>query len=498
MRHFLRRHGARSLHVVLLVEEVTPDVVQELRAEVGHLWSPKRIILRSGSALHVDHLQRVDFANAAAILVPGADVAYGGVEDSDTRVIKTVLSVSHHAGADGVVALPLLVTEMFDIRKLHLARRAYGGKIEILASSLFVSRLIAQTVRHAGMSHVFSELLGHSTGNEIYTRPCREFEGMPFQDLVEAFPNAVLMGFVSPSGESYEPVLNPPADTILQQQDRLVLLARSFADTAPQANYVPIRLARDRADDHAREEVALKRILILGWNLKVPALIGEFESYTSERFQIRCLSEVPAAERQEHLSRLGIEVAGVDVTMLEGDYTLPKDLLATEPATYDSIVFMGSDWLETDAESDARTLAGHLQIDSLLDRGARPDILLELLDPENSRLIGNSSEVLVSPNLISHMLAQTALRHEQRAVYDELFGPGGAEITFRSAALYGLCDRTVSVRQLQKIVVAQGDIALGVRIHGDSHTSNGMTLNPAGDSSWELGESDEIVVLTSY
>ena len=234
VRHFLRYHGARNLHVVLLVEEVTPALVQELRAEIGSLWNPKQIILRSGSALHVDHLQRVDFANAAAILVPGADFVYGGAEDSDTRIIKTVLSVSHHGSSDRMDALPLLVTEMFDIRKLHLARQAYGGKIEILASNLFIGRLIAQAVRHPGISHVFSELLGHGRGNEIYTRPCREFEGMPLQDMVEAFPNAVLLGLVRPSGETYEPVLNPPADTILQKGERLVLLARSFADTAPQ------------------------------------------------------------------------------------------------------------------------------------------------------------------------------------------------------------------------------------------------------------------------
>ena len=257
-------------------------------------------------------------------------------------------------------------------------------------------------------------------------------------------------------------------------------------------------LRRGQPDEDGREGTGLRRILILGWNHKVPGLISEFDSYESERFEIRSLSEVPTAERQEAFAKLGVVVGRVDLEMEEGDYTVPGDLLAVEPASYDSIVFMGSDRLETGAESDARTLTGHLLIDSLLDERTRPNMLVELLDPENSRLIGTNSEVLVSPNLISHMLAQTALRHEQRAVSDELFGPGGAEITFRPASFYDLDGRSVSFRELQEVVVARGDMALGVRVHSDAQTQNGMSLNPARDSIWELGETDEIVVLASY
>jgi hypothetical protein len=37
-------------------------------------------------------------------------------------------------------------------------------------------------------------------------------------------------------------------------------------------------------------------------------------------------------------------------------------------------------------------------------------------------------EVLISPLVLSYILAQITLRPELRAVFDELFGPGGAEI----------------------------------------------------------------------
>jgi hypothetical protein len=70
---------------------------------------------------------------------------------------------------------------------------------------------------------------------------------------------------------------------------------------------------------------------------------------------------------------------------------------------------------------------------------ARPNVLVELLDPGNVALFRRRrGEVIVSPVILSHMLAQVALRRELRAVFDELFGPGGAGDHIPPPADYGL------------------------------------------------------------
>ncbi len=97
------------------------------------------------------------------------------------------------------------------------------------------------------------------------------------------------------------------------------------------------------------------------------------------------------------------------------------------------------------------------------------------------------------------MLAQVALRPELRAVFDELFGPGGAEIAFVPATEYGLAGGGITFRDIQRHLTRYGEIALGVRpAPRAGETGNTVRLNPAHDQPWTLGPEDNLVVLTTY
>lgn len=167
LHRFLERHGARRLNIAILAEDVSAELVQELRDHLGPLWDGRRIIFRTGTPLDLDHLRRVDFANAAAIILPGSD--YGGAMTTDTRTIKTMLSISQHVTKEGKQKYPLLVAEIFDARKVMVGVRAYNGPVEVISSDLFISRLIAQTLRHPGLSKIFNELLRGGDANSAAT-----------------------------------------------------------------------------------------------------------------------------------------------------------------------------------------------------------------------------------------------------------------------------------------------------------------------------------------
>src|SRR5690606_30583249 len=118
----------------------------------------------------------------------------------------------------------------------------------------------------------------------------------------------------------------------------------------------------------------------------------------------------------------------------DGDYTTSGRLLAVDPASYDNVVLLGSRWLETREESDARTILAYLLLRDMLTGGRRPGLLVELMDTANLALFRERpGEVVISPQIVSHMLAQVALRPGLGAVFDDLFGPDGAEILFRPA-----------------------------------------------------------------
>lgn len=496
VRRFLRRRGARDLRVAVLANDSPEKLQQELKDRLGKLWDPKKVILRSGTPLRNEHLQRVDFANASTILLPAREFGDKRVS-ADTQIVKTLLSLRNHPIRTDGHPLPPVVAEIFDADKIDTARHAYGGKIEILSSDSIISRLIAQNVRHRGLSHIYSELLTHGRGNEIYLREVPEFEGSRFYDIAGSFPRGIALGIARPQGQSYDTLLNPDADTQIEEGDRIVILSRSYEDAAPGKETARTAVEHGIRRPVAEEEIE-RRVLILGWSHRIPALLREFDSYQGERFHIDIISLVPEEERRRKIFRRDATPERVTVGHIEGDYNAPNDLRSVDPDSYDNVVLLGSDWLDTGEEADARTILAYLLLKEILPADAQPQILIELIDAQNLSLFRKRpGEVLISPMILSHMLAQVALRPELRAVFDELFGPGGAEISFVPAGHVVDLGTPINFLEIQKRAAARGEIALGIRQHVEQTIGSApLRLNPVKTNHWELKESDEIVVLT--
>jgi hypothetical protein len=342
---------------------------------------------------------------------------------------------------------------------------------------------------------VYGELLTHGRGSEIYVRSADSLVGCTVGGAQAAFPKAIMLGIVRPGTAGFEPCLARP-DAVIDGDDRIVLLARRYEDSAPDGEPDPVfETTHPAVQESAQPE---RRVLVLGWSHKAPALLQEFEEYESERFQVDVASAVPLRDRQRALERYGIAPRRTVARQIEADYTAPSDLARLEPASYHNIVMLANDWLESGEESDARTVMGYLLLREHLEaQGEPPELLIELLDPSNVGLFRRrAGEVLISPVLLSHMLAQVALRRELRAVFDELFGSGGAEFFFRPLGLYGLQPGDHTFAGIAHAVAAYGEIALGVRT-GDPATEpqGGVRLNPPADRSFAITPRDEVIVL---
>ena len=495
VRRFLSRRGARALRIVILAEDVSAGLSRELRERLGALWSETAVIFRSGTPLRLEHLQRVDFTRASAILLPAADFADGGAPAADTRTIKTLLSITNQIGNRQGQELPLAVAEIFDARKIDVARRAYGGNVEILASDAIISRLIAQTIRHPGLSHVYGEILTHGRGNEIYIRDLPQHTGASLGSLMHLFPGAILLGVVRHEGGIYTPYLEPALGGKLLEGDRVVLLARRYDDTNPMPGVASTGY-EPRAHVRGTLPATERSVLLLGWSHKGPALLEEFGQYPDANYRVDVVSAVPVADRLRALERYGL---GPDARIrhVEADYTAPADLEKLQAGSYSSVVFLASDWLNNGEEADARTILGYLLLRESFGDGPAPQLLIELLDPGNVSLFRRRpGEVLISPMLLSHMLAQVALRRELRAVFDELFGPAGAEFHFTSAQEYGIAGKELSFRAIMDAAARRGEVAIGVRTKDPAtETQGGVKLNPTRDRQFTLQPDEEVIVL---
>jgi hypothetical protein len=498
VKRFLKLRGARRLHLVLLADTVTPALMQELRTRAGARFDPNQVTLRSGSALRGEHLKRVDFLNASVVLLPAGEFTPAGPENIDTHTIKALLSLSNHPDVTDRKRLPLAVAEVLDERKAEIARSAYAGPVEILASDTMVSQLIAQNIRHRGLSHVYSELLTHRMGNEIFIRHLPNLQGQPLCSVYGLFSKAVVLGVVSAAGDAFSPRINAPCNYVLQADDRLALVARDYADTEPElteaSDITPQEWVIQKVPLVA-EPQRPRRVLIVGWSHKVPRLLKEL-SRGSVNIEIDVASMLPISQRQATLDRHWGGVDEVPVRLLEVEYTDPRAFSRLDAQSYDNVVFMGSDWVHSRAESDARTIVGYLVLQKLLSKHEkRPDVLVELLDAENVGLLGERpGEVLISPVILSHMLAQVALRRELNAVFNELFAFRGAEIGFRSCKSYGLLGRTVYFAEVVKVAAERGETALGFALLDASNRSE-IKLNPPRNEAFELRAGDDVIVV---
>ncbi len=494
VKRFLKLRGADDLRIVIMTDWVDAARLEQLREVLGPLWNPGRVLVRSGSPLHVDHLERVAFRDAAVVILPGSGFAERNPERVDALTIKTLASISRFASESGT-APPLAVAELFDARRVELADLAYQGPSEAIAADGMVSRLIAQSVRHRGLWSVMSELFMVNAGNAIYMHPVEGQAGTTFRSLRSRFPTAILLGFVRPGQR--RPMLNPDPETVLESDDLPVFIARSFDDCV---------LGPDEAIDPPSEAatVALRppsggarRVLVLGWSRKVPALLRELGRIGDGAFEIDIVSRTSLEVREAGLAREGPLSSSARVKQIEAGFSSPGVIEGLEPASYDNIVVLASELLEEKEHADAVSVVGALTLRGLFPDEARsPRVLIELLDEENQYLFqGGSEDVMVSPMVVSYLVSQVALRQELAGVFWELTRPWGAQMVLRRADGYLEAEGPVRFQDVQRAAARYGEIALGYRRPSDPQS--GLALNPDREIEWSVEPGDQMVVLTT-
>ncbi|WP_417530059.1 CASTOR/POLLUX-related putative ion channel [Marinobacter lipolyticus] len=499
MRRFLEKHDTQRLNLVVLSQNASAVQVHELRSEPGIGRKARQVILRSGLAIQPDALQRVACLDAAAVIVPSIAHEAGTLVTSDIETVKAMLSIAaqaRHLNAP----LPYVVAEIQDIRKHPVIERAYPGEVEVVGGDATISRLMVQNILHPGLSGIYNELLTAGEGNEIYVRGGESVAGMTLGELAAQRPLAIILGILKPKGNRWDVRLIAPSDTPIEMADRVIMLARDYSETEANSKLAPLpAIARGEPGRYLRKTTDRPRkVLVLGWNRRVPSLIAEFASYVGQPFTVDIVSVVSATERERDIARYLQDYREVSCRHIEADYMVEDELRKVRPVDYDTVILLSSDRLASGEEADARAMVGYLQLEDIL-AGAnrRPQLIMELSDPDNRHLLsGHRSEMMISPMILSHVLAQVALRRELRVVLDELFTVGGAEIQFRDPRDYPL-PASVDFHLLERILAERGELALGVFRHRTDDGGRRLELNPPRKRFLDLQPDDQLVVMAN-
>lgn len=487
---FLVAHGIRHLRIVVLADHVDSELRQQLRDELREVWGAGRVFLRSGSSLRRAHLERLALDRAAIVVIPGADFELGGADMTDTRVVKTLLSLDSMLGERERDGGPHLVAEIFDPHKVGIASSTVRSNIDVVPSDQVVSRLIYQTIRNDAAGACLLGIISGDSGARLFIRSAPELAGCAFGSLVDAYPKAVPVGVVFPAGAGVHG-FDAALDRVLAPNDSIAFLASAYADCQATAAVHDQGAETLVVSERPAPARLTKRVMVLGWSYKVPSLLEELAADRDCRYEVTIMSKVPIAEREHRLASRRLSADRLPVRHIEGDYASESDLRETRPAAFDSIIFLASGWMSSGSEADARTVLGCVLLETIL-RGVtkRPSLLVEFLDPDNAPLFASRDGLtLLSPLVLSHLLAHVALRPELNVVFSTFLGASGAQLIACEPAALGLTGKTVTFPEIQHAVQCTGAAALGV-LQGAA-----TELNPSRGKQFTLSADDRVIVL---
>ena len=484
---FLKGSGAHDLRIVILAEHVDAELREELKSNLDGQWDDRRVVLRSGSPLKLDGLQRVAFHDAAGIILPGADFAAARPGVADSEIIKTLASISQYGKLAGHT--PLAVAALYNANRSDVARRAYCGELEVIAADQLVSRLMAQCTLQPGLWPIYWELFSLNQDNALYVR---ELEGESVTDIGQArlaCPKAIVIGVI-PS-KTHKPILNPTSDMRINSGDALIFIAKHFADCRIADVVAPTSIEQMPGWHPVASEI--ETVLILGWSRKVPKVLAELLSYLQKQLRVDVAAITPADEREISIDSVLSAQRTKTVRQIEVNFMDPDLLVELHPENYDAVLMIARERMGDEVVADAATLSAYLTVNTVLTGANEINMIAEVLEEENEALFDRERcDAIVSPRVVSYILSQVALEPELGLIFEELTQSFGTTILFRSPEL-GIEKVAYSFSELAAQAAARGETAIGVVT--SSAGARQTRLNPGADTRWTCEEIEQVIVL---
>lgn len=484
---FLKDSGAQDLRIVILAEHVDADLREQLKSSLGARWDDRSVVLRSGSPLKLDGLERAAFHDAASVILPGADFTTARPGVADSEIIKTLAAISQAGGQTGHA--PLTVAALYNANRREVARRAYGGELEVIAADQLVSRLMAQCTLQGGLWPVYWELFSLYEDNSLFVRELDGEFAIEIGQARDACPNAVVIGVI-PS-KARKPILNPPSDMRIKTGDALIFIAKHLDNCRVADVAAPPLLAQVHNWYPVASEI--RTVLILGWSRMVPKVLDELISYQRDGLKVDVVGITPVDEREVSIDSVASAQRTETIRQIETNFMDPDEVTEIHPENYDAVLMIARERLGDEAIADAATISAYLTVDEVLTVAQGPHVVAEVLEEENAVLLDDDRvDAIVSPMIVSYILSQVALKPELGLIFEELTQSWGTTILFRTPGP-GVKNAECSFSELAAQAAVRGETAIGVVT--SSAAGRQTLLNPGADARWTCEDIEQVIVL---
>ncbi len=210
-------HRARAVLRELRADPKTAETPVVLIADLTEKPLDDDLLFFVRGEVCEETLERANLKEAATVVILGDDKL--SVTARDAKVVLTTLTI------ETINPRAYTVVELADEANRRHCERANAD--EIIVGSEISSHLVASAAIDHGISRVVSELLSSRYGNELYVvKVPRSLTGKKYVEVLLEMKwryKATLLGLRR--GPDAEIMANPDGDTIVEEQDRLVVVA---------------------------------------------------------------------------------------------------------------------------------------------------------------------------------------------------------------------------------------------------------------------------------
>lgn len=455
---FLRKMRRSRLTVVVLTSRPGIEAIQLLKAELGDLWKHGQVIVRYGRASDPDDLERVDICNAAVFLIPQVENSQG-----DARA-STILAALNHVLKKNDKPSPLVVAEFENPNSPAVLRAFPRLSCEPVLVRSTITKILAQSVKHAGLARVFMELLSHRDGHEIYIKDFPQLIGKTLAEAEKLFDHVLPLGLLRKINKDHELLLDPK--TIIQDNDRPLFMAKDMA-IIELSTIEKEAVSKSEIKKLNLPEVRSRKVLVIGPEGASLPLQNELQTYKDFQAEVEVVQKYELCDLQNYHK---IVLLPMIIPGMRAD------------------------------EIDQQTIHTYYMLRATLNKlGHHPDLLIELASPTTAEAFAGEArcDVLVPALISAHLVAHVGLRRELSAVFEEVLGASGADMTLYHPEVYNIeVPKTYTFEELSAMVRIHGHVLLGFRValDEDRHKRR-VDLAPDKKREYNLTDNDRLIIL---
>ena len=479
----------RGHAIVVLTADDPVEVLDDIRRDVTDLGS-SRLVVRSGAPTRINDLAKMNPQDAKSVIILSPDD-----DSARSYLVKVVLGLNKLIPAGSSTTI---VAEAGDVEVAEALKESVGERLITVIPSAIVARITAQVSRTSGLGAVYQELLDFD-GDEMYIVDIPErWVGSSFGQLTLASSGATVIGLQRADGSVS---LTVGAEAVVMPGDKAIGIAQD--DSVFVFDREPEPWTRPADHPSAAIEAVRERTLIVGWSPVANLVVKEIENHVAPGSELLILIDPDNHVEADVLAELDSVGLTQQTVSIHVGSTISRPVIAEVMGSdpYDHVMIL-CERSEFDLdEADARVLLTLMHVRALAPDSAS-NVIAELADPNDVELgrQGDSSEFIVSMQLISLLLAQLSESPHLARVFADLFDGTGAAVALHPVERYV----PLGASDFESVLTAArnwGVVAIGYRAANPGGESaalaGGIRVNPSKSEKINFEAGDMIVVIVN-